>query len=107
TLRTVRHELLHVYIESETRAALPLWFREGLVEYLAGERGRDTLRPSDSDLRQTADPVRARRAYAAAAGAVAKLVQHYGLDTVLAWLKSGLPREVTNTSASHHTTNSK
>ena len=33
---TVRHEMLHVVVESQAAAGLPLWFREGFVEYLAG-----------------------------------------------------------------------
>jgi stage II sporulation protein D len=32
---TLRHELLHVAVESAASPGLPLWFREGLVEYLA------------------------------------------------------------------------
>src|SRR5437879_3643721 len=30
---TLQHELLHALIESHARAGLPVWFREGLVEY--------------------------------------------------------------------------
>src|SRR5271165_6187142 len=32
---TIRHELLHMLIESYARPGTPLWFREGLVLYLA------------------------------------------------------------------------
>ncbi len=32
---TLRHELLHVLVESQAAPQLPLWFREGLVEFLA------------------------------------------------------------------------
>ncbi len=32
---TLRHELLHVAVEAQALTGLPLWFREGLVEYLA------------------------------------------------------------------------
>lgn len=34
---TVRHELLHALLESNTRVRHPMWFREGLVEALNGE----------------------------------------------------------------------
>jgi hypothetical protein len=34
---TVRHELLHALLESNTRMQHPMWFREGLVEALNGE----------------------------------------------------------------------
>jgi len=105
---TIRHEVLHVAVESQATAELPLWFREGLVEYLGGSRAAaGTATPSDADLRQTADPARARRAYMDASRAVGGLVHRYGLPAVLAWLHAGLPPEVRNTSASHAATKSR
>jgi SpoIID/LytB domain protein len=38
---TVRHELLHALLETNTRVRHPMWFREGLVEALNGEGGAD------------------------------------------------------------------
>ena len=35
---TVRHELLHVLVESHARHGLPLWFREGAVLFLSGDQ---------------------------------------------------------------------
>ncbi|HZD31365.1 MAG TPA: SpoIID/LytB domain-containing protein, partial [Candidatus Angelobacter sp.] len=35
---TVRHELLHMLVESHARPGTPLWFREGLVLYLSQPR---------------------------------------------------------------------
>jgi len=90
---TLRHELLHVLVESQAASALPLWFREGLVEYLsesAAPRGSIRI-PSDAELRQTQDAAQARRAYADAAAAVADLVRRYGETDVLRWVKSGIP----------------
>jgi len=106
---TLRHEFLHVLVESQARADLPLWFREGLVEYLAGPpAGSAPARiPSDADLRQTSDAARARQAYQDAARMVAGLVRRYGETAVLDWVKRGVPAEVTNTSASHAPTKSK
>jgi stage II sporulation protein D len=72
---TLAHELAHVLIGSQTRSELPLWFQEGLANYLAG-------------LSTVKTPVGA-------------LVQRYGETTVLGWVKRGLPAEVTNASASH------
>ena len=90
------HELLHVLIESQAAPGLPVWFREGLVEFLSGKRTTDNARiPADAELRQTADPATARRAYAEAAAKVASLVRTYGETTVLDWVKRGLPPEVT------------
>jgi stage II sporulation protein D len=143
---TLRHELLHVVVEHQAVSRLPLWFREGLVEYLASsgspggadplvragrprpaggqasdsEEGakrptggsaadqgvRPTI-PSDTDLRQTADAARARRAYAEATGAVGDFAKLYGLASVLGWLKTGLPPAVTNASASQAATKSR
>ena len=31
---TIHHELLHVFVEAQAAAGLPVWFREGLVGYL-------------------------------------------------------------------------
>lgn len=107
---TIRHELWHVLVESEARPGLPLWFREGLVEYLGGTHGAPSASgrmPPDAALRQTGDEASARRAYAEAAGAVAALVKRYGETAVLAWLKTGLPAEVRKASNSQDATKSK
>ncbi|SPE31467.1 SpoIID/LytB domain [Candidatus Sulfopaludibacter sp. SbA6] len=107
---TLRHELWHVLVEARASAGLPLWFREGLVEYLGGAHDASnpgTRMPSDSALRQTEDEVRARRAYADAARGVAAVVKRYGETTVLEWLKTGLPAEVKKASSSQDATKSK
>ncbi|HEY4365562.1 MAG TPA: SpoIID/LytB domain-containing protein [Bryobacteraceae bacterium] len=105
---TVGHELAHVLVESQAIPGLPLWFREGLVEYLESGRGSGVARmPVDGEFRQTADAARARRAYADAAAEVAGLVQRYGEGTVLGWVTRGLPAEVTKASASQAPTKSK
>ena len=85
---TLRHELLHVFVEAQAVPAIPVWFREGLVGYL--EHPVTTAadnRVAESDLRQKEDAARARRAYLAAAQKVAGLVQRYGAPAVIAWLK--------------------
>jgi stage II sporulation protein D len=86
--RVLRHELIHVLMEAQAAPSLPLWFREGLAEYLdpsnrpAGAAGF----PADSALRQTADSAEARRAYADSLAAVTRLVERYGEATVLGWV---------------------
>jgi stage II sporulation protein D len=93
TEKLLRHELLHVLLEANAAPGLPLWFREGLVEYLSGAvaGGNAAHIPSDSELRQTQDPAQARRAYSDAAAAVAELGRHYGETALLRWVKSGIP----------------
>jgi stage II sporulation protein D len=81
---TVRHEMLHVLVESCAAPDLPLWFREGLVGCLADGRR-----------------------HGEAASTVANLIQRYGEATVLDWVSRGLPPEVKNSSASHAATKSK
>ncbi len=105
---TIRHELLHVFIESEAAAGLPLWFREGLVEWLNVPTLDQTITVrSDEDLRQRENRARAERAYHDAKRRVAALVMRYGEDVVLGWVKGGLPAEVRNSSESNAATKSK
>ena len=76
---TLRHELTHVLVEHRARPGLPIWFREGIVEYLDGK----------------------------GEGRVKDLVNRYGADAVMAWLVRGLPPEVNDSSSSHAATKSK
>ena len=93
---TVRHEMLHVVVESQAAAALPVWFREGLVEYLAGggkHAAGAEFDQTDRGMRQRGSPAEARHAYEQAAGRVAGLVARYGEAAVVGWVRSGLPAE--------------
>ena len=87
--RVLRHELIHVLMEAQAAPDLPLWFREGLAEYLdpSNHAASAAAFPADSALRQTADPAEARRAYADALAAVTHLVERYGEATVLGWVQ--------------------
>jgi len=107
---TLRHELLHVIIEAHASPGLPVWFREGIVEYLdqpGAPAGGAARAPSDGDLQQTVDADRARRAYRDAAATVAALAQRYGEAALFDWLKRGLPAAVKNASSSQAATKSK
>lgn len=107
---TLRHELLHALVEGLAKPGTPVWFREGLVEYLshsqAFERTPASL-PQNELLRQRSDPPMARRGYAQAVEEVRMLVKTYGKDRVLGWLRQGIPREVTNMAESHAETQSR
>jgi stage II sporulation protein D len=65
TAQTVLHEMLHFVLEPNTRPNVPVWFREGLVAWLAG------------------DPAVPERMRALAA--------RHGRVALLSWLKTGLP----------------
>ncbi len=95
--QVLRHELLHVVVETRARPGLPVWFREGLVGSLdaAGPAVRSGApRSGDAGIQQTQDAARAREAYREATRAVTALVERYGEDTVWSWLRLGLPPEV-------------
>ena len=101
---TVRHEMLHVVVESQAAAGLPVWFREGLVEYLAGggkHAAGAVSEQTDRGVRQRSSPAEARRAYEQAAGRVAGLVARYGEAAVVGWVRSGLPAEVRDARSIH------
>ncbi len=63
------HEMIHVLVEANREAALPEWFEEGLAEHFSG----GTARPAE----------RAR---------VEELLRRYGRESVLRFLKTGLPQ---------------
>lgn len=134
---TLRHEILHALIEMHASPGLPVWFREGVVEWLtksgadshsAGNPsvgqalglGRPHRLPSsaydaatfrvvygDLDLRQRNSQATAVLAYAAAGSRVRGLVSRYGAEAVLNWVARGLPEEVKNSSVSSPVTNSR
>jgi stage II sporulation protein D len=95
---TLRHEFLHMLLESQAKPESPLWFREGLTVYLDNP---SRVKPESTDiaaletrLRSAQTEVEMRSAYRASAAAVAELVSRYGLPTVLGWLKNGIPSGV-------------
>lgn len=79
---TLRHELAHV-LTAPVLEDRPVWVREGVAMYFAGEpppaslldeqgRPRRVRCPSDDDLRRPPSPAAAREAYARAAACVAR-----------------------------------
>jgi len=105
---SLRHEMLHGMVESRARPGLPLWFREGLVEWLDQTEPRPKgAVVDDTGIRQRQDRARAQRANDAAKARVAELVKRYGETTVVGWLERDLPAEVKNSSVSNAATNSR
>jgi stage II sporulation protein D len=107
--KILRHEMLHVKVESEAAPGLPVWFREGLVEWLADPTAASDRapQPHDADLQQRQNRARAQQAYKDAKARIAALVNRYGEATLLTWLRRGLPAEVRNSIASSPATNSR
>jgi stage II sporulation protein D (peptidoglycan lytic transglycosylase) len=97
---TIHHELLHMLIESYARPGTPLWFREGLVLYLAGPKPPTSAATSFEDvaalektLRAPASEEQLRAAYAEAYSRVARLTREHGKAALLDWVQNGMPNE--------------
>lgn len=103
---TLRHEVLHVLVETRAAAKTPLWFREGIVLVLSRESAQDAAPSEMTDgqieavLRQPTNRQEVQKAYAAAASRVSALMQKYGKEAVLRWLSAGIPRDVRSAVAS-------
>jgi stage II sporulation protein D len=102
---TLRHEIFHVLEEMKAKTATPLWFREGVVLFLSNPDAAITTVAGMTDeqmeavLRQPRDRDEVQRAYDAAQGRVAALVQERGKETVLGWLSAGIPGNVRGNSS--------
>jgi stage II sporulation protein D (peptidoglycan lytic transglycosylase) len=98
---TIHHELLHMLIESYAHPGTPLWFREGLVLYLAetnpqtgsGNHFEDTA-ALEKALRAPASEEQLRTAYAEAQSRVTQLAREHGMEALLYWVQDGLPTEI-------------
>jgi stage II sporulation protein D len=98
---TLHHELLHMLVEEHAKAGTPLWYREGLVLYLAQPNtepkhgGSFSADPKELEksLRAPASEQELRQAYAEAEARVARLVTQNGPGTVIRWLQEGLPAQ--------------
>ncbi len=82
---TVRHELLHVLVESHARHGLPLWFREGAVLFLSGDGITNKLKHIPQE------EAEARMAYVDALDRFRRLVGQFGEAVVMGWISGGLP----------------
>lgn len=89
---TLRHEFLHMLIESHSRADAPLWLREGLAVYLsnpdtAKARNVDTV-ALEERLHSLRNEEKMRAAYRECAAAAAYAVEKNGLAAVLSLLNT-------------------
>jgi stage II sporulation protein D len=92
---TLRHEFVHVIIEDHAAPGVPIWFREGIVEWLTAAVEGAPAEPVGS-VRERSDQSAARAAYRSAAARVRDLIRRYGSAAVLSWVERGIPAEVTN-----------
>ena len=96
---TLRHEFLHMLIESNARSDTPLWFREGLVVYLAGDSSsKDKANMSgeaiDRVISSPQTQAEVRLAYRQAAALVRDLDHRYTQAKLIDWLRNGLPDDI-------------
>jgi stage II sporulation protein D len=97
---TLRHEIFHLLVEMRAESNMPLWFREGVVVYLASPNLPDlrtpvlSLQRIEGILQRPPSRADMEKAYAAARNRVAELVNQRGKDTVLNWLTHGIPPNV-------------
>jgi stage II sporulation protein D len=100
---TLRHEFLHALVEQEAGPAAPLWLREGLVEMWSADRGasafrsrraRSSLEDVEAALKHSDSEAQSEAAHRDAATYAAQLLDRYGRDQVVAWLRSGVPAQV-------------
>jgi stage II sporulation protein D len=100
---TLRHELLHMLVDSHAKAGTPLWFREGLVLYLSQPvdtpkrvSSFDNIDALNKALRSPVNEQEIRRAYADAQMRITRLVTQKGRAEVIGWLQNGLPAAATS-----------
>jgi stage II sporulation protein D len=86
---TLEHEILHSFVESAARPGLPVWFREGLVEYLRGAAAVSGGAGAEDAISQRTDRHAAENAYNGAQARVRELVSRYGEGAVLSWVTGG------------------
>jgi stage II sporulation protein D len=97
---TLRHELMHMLIESYARPGTPLWFREGLVLYLGSScdskqgRGFGDVAALEKTLRTPGSEVQMRGAYTEACRRVAQLAAQHGKAALLDWIQNGVPAQM-------------
>ena len=97
---TIRHEFLHALVEQQAGPAAPLWLREGLVELWAEPDAKMApthaikMEALDSMLAHASSEAESEAAHRTAAFYASKVVALYGRDSVLGWLRSGLPSGV-------------
>jgi stage II sporulation protein D len=94
---TLRHEFLHALVEEQATTRTPLWLREGLVEAWSGDavlksRPTLTLEQVEQQLAHATSEAESEAAHRAAGWYVQQLLNRFGRDQVVGWLRSGVPQ---------------
>jgi stage II sporulation protein D len=101
--QTMRHEFLHALIEDRAALNAPLWLREGLVEVWSSDSAPQStfgheqtsikLESLDAALREARSETQSQTAHRDAAIYTQRVLDQFGRDRVLSWLRSGVPAE--------------
>jgi stage II sporulation protein D len=98
---TLRHEFLHMLVEWYAKPGTPVWFREGLVLYLAqpdagvaGSRQFASTGELEKAMENPTSEDQLRTAYTAAHARVAQLAKEHGKQALIQWAQQGLPGDV-------------
>jgi len=94
---TLRHEFLHALVEEQATANTPLWLREGLVEAWSGDTRRErkpllTLEEIEQKLAHAISEAESEAAHRAAGWYAQQLLNRFGRELVIGWLRSGVPQ---------------
>jgi stage II sporulation protein D len=96
--KVLRHEFIHLLLETNAAPQTPLWFREGLAMLLAGDAPSDapgmTPQKMEEILSKRGGSKAMQAAYASSLNTVARLEQQHGRSELLRWLSSGIPSTV-------------
>jgi len=98
----IRHEFLHALVEGQAASNTPLWLREGLVEAWStnGALKQNATAPAlkldevDGALVHAKTEAHAQAAHHAAGFYARRLLDRYGREQVIAWLRDGIPATV-------------
>lgn len=95
----MRHEMLHALVESTATEKAPLWLREGLVEAWSSENNLQvSMEKMDAAqveraLAHAESEAESEQAHRQAGALAARLLQRFGRERVLTWLRQGLTAE--------------
>ena len=99
---TLRHEFLHALVEERATSQTPLWMREGLVEVWSGDTLQErkpalTQEQVEQNLAHPTSEAESDAAHRAAGWYAQQLLNRFGREQVLGWLRAGVPQSALTT----------